>query len=242
MKNQIMLLMLGIILLTSIANVSAVQYFQDRYFVGNDTTRVHASLFWDIGYLTPDHVTGGNKLQTYIYYNIYPADWNSQNALNYSVQYCNIQINFFKEMDNSSTLIYNATYTSATDDIYNAKYFVELEQNDGYTADIDCKFAHQRPSRLELPADFSMVTPSWECKACQMYKWNLLEQQTAVTKNVGDNTLEVFDFIKKLVYLNFEILIAIFWLIMIGFVFLAFSLIFTGIYWLFLYLKRVARI
>jgi len=75
-----------------------------------------------------------------------------------------------------------------------------------------------------------------------MYKWNLLEQQTAVTKNVGDNTLEVFDFIKKLVYLNFEILIAIFWLIMIGFVFLAFSLIFTGIYWLFLYLKRVARI
>ena len=241
MKTKILTLMFGILLLMSIANVSAVQYYQSKSFIGDDTTRIHASLFWDFGELSDDSVRSGNSLQTYVWYNIYPSTWNRANP-NYAIQYCNMTVNFFGHMDNVSTLIYNKTYTGVGDDDPNAKYFVELTKGDGYTVTVDCVFAGIRPELLELPADFSIVTPTWECKSCQQYEWSLLEQDIAKAKTIGENTVDVVGFIKQLVLLNFEIVIALFWLILIGTTFVASSLVFVGIYWLFLYLRKVVKV
>ena len=241
MKNKIITLMLGILLLVTMANVSAVQYFQTKSFIGNDTTNLYASVFWDFGELTKENIKGGNPLQTYVLYNIYPSYWNLANP-DYAVQTCNMTIRFFQYMDNSSRIIYNKEYTGATDDDPNAKYFVKLNKGDGYSVDVTCQFSGIRPDSLDIPADFSIVTPTWECKACQFYEWSLLEQDIAKAKVIGENTKDVVGFIKQLILLNFEIVLALFWLILIAVSFMGTSLIFVGIYWMFLYLRKVTKI
>ena len=241
MKNKIITLMLGILLLVSITNVSAVQYFQTKSFIGNDTISAYASVFWGFDELTKENIKSGNPLESYVWYNIYPSEWNLANP-DYAVQTCNMTIRFFQFMDNSSRIIYNKEYTGATDDDPNAKYFVKLNKGDGYSVTIDCKFSGIRPDSLDMPSDFSIVTPTWECKACQFYEWSLLEQDIAKAKVIGDNTRDVVGFIKQLVSINFEIVLSLFWLVLIAVSFLGTSLIFVGIYWMYLYLRKVAKI
>jgi len=242
MKYKIMMGVLAFLLIVSMVNVSAVTFWQERYFRGNYTTQVRGVVIWDFGNLLPDKIKSGSELETYVWYNMYPQKWNRDNP-NYAVRYCNMTITFWEYLGNSSKRIYNQTFTSASEDKLNAKYFVNLNQGDSYDVDIFCVFSDNRPEFLEeLPADFSIVTPTWECKECQYYEWSVLEQDIAKAKTIGDNTLDIVGYIKQVVLLNYEIAIALFWLILLSGGFIGISLVFVGVYWLFLYFRRVVRV
>lgn len=231
------MMMFAIFLLASLTTISAVEFYQVQSFQGNFTTRNHIYLKWDTGNLASDHIKSGNPLQAYFYYTIYIKKWNEENP-DYSVQNCNMTIRLVGD----NRTIYNEIFTGAEEDTINAKYFIELNKDDLYTNTIDCEFSGIRPDDLDMPVTISVVTPTWECKACQYYEWSILSQDIIKAQTIGENTVEVFEFIKELIYLNFEIIIAIFWLILIGVSFVATSLIFVGIYWLFLYLRRVTNV
>jgi hypothetical protein len=240
MKNKIIMMMFAIFLLASIINVSAIEYYQVKSFQGNQTTRSHTLLIADTSGLVSDHIKSGNPFQAYFLYTIYVQKWNTDNP-DYAVQNCNMTIRFLDSLDNSSDIIFNRVFTGVEEDTINAKYFVELYTSDLVTATIDCLFSGTRPDDLDMPITISTVAPTWECKACQYYEWSVLEQDIVKAQTIGSNTIEVMEFIKGVVLLNFEIIIAIFWIILIIAGLTATSLIFIGVYWLFLWFRSIGR-
>jgi len=240
-KKNVIALVVVLFLFISIAGVSAVQYFQGKTFIDDDRINNRASYFWDVGDLTSDHVKSGGKLQVYVRYDVYTAKWNRDNP-DYAVDNCNFTIEFLDGFTGNMTIIYNQIFTGITEDVSMAKYFVELDKGDGFNANFNCKFSGIRPELLEMPVSMSIVTPTWECKECQYYEWSILEIDVQKAKTIGDNTADVVDYIKSLIILNYEFFVIFFWIFLLAIGWFAFSLIFIGVYWLYLYLKGVSGI
>jgi hypothetical protein len=266
MKKELIVLMFAFLLLINIVNVNAmIEYWQQKSDMGNGTIKNHLVVFYSKTPMqfstTPkntllcnlfkifcvsetgiieDYVSGNNPYEVYLWYNIYVQKWNIANP-NYKVNRCDWNIRFWGHLENSTTTFINQSYTQADNDVMNAKYFMRLSDGDGMIATQICYFQNQNYHELDIPAEMQLVTPSWECKACQFYEWSLLERDIEKAKSIGDNVVTISDYIKKLILLNFEILLALFWIFLILMIFVAIGLIFVGIYWLFLYLKNITR-
>jgi hypothetical protein len=137
--------------------------------------------------------------------------------------------------------MHNETITKDDPDIFRDKYFVRLKQGDSMRSELNCVYENNRPEKFEIPASMTIVTPTWECKSCQYYEWSVIERDILKAESIGANTVEVVDYIKRLISLNFEIVIAMFWIALIFVTGLSTSLIFVAIYWLFLFLRRYIK-
>lgn len=236
MKKIISCLILAIF---TISLASAyVEYFQQKSDLGNGTIKDHLFVLYnkDAG-LTDDHVSGDNPYEFYIWYSVYPKTWNLAN-LNYSVSYCEWKITKSAGVGNTPSIPVDINYTELDGDVMNSKYFVQLYDGDSIGADVTCRFENSSYNQLYLPASLQIVTPSWECKACQKYEWSLVEREIDKAKSLGDNVARVFTYIKKLFLLNFEIWLAFFWFFIIAMLFVAVGFIFMGAYFLYRFLER----
>jgi hypothetical protein len=237
MKYKIMTLMLAILLVVNLT--SAVQYHQQRILQNDSvTTRIHSFVFRDISGISENHIKANNPLELYVQYDVYIKSWNEKNP-NYKVDNCNVLVRYNSNLENETQVLLNETYTENDTDIFRDKYFVTLETRESILVDIDCEFETNRS--IDTPADFTIVTPTWECQACQMYEWTLTERDIIKAEVIGDNTVEVIDYIKELITINFEIIISLFWIVLILTALVPMSLVFVGIYWLFLYLRRIVQ-
>jgi hypothetical protein len=269
MKKQMLIMMTAILLLISIniINVnSMMEYWQTKESSENGTvvqnhlvtfykkasqtvsatprntflcTYFYVYCYEDTG-IIKDYITGNNPFEVYIWYNIYVNKWN-QNNPNDKVDYCELKIQAMLHNQNVSTIIFDKNYTEADQDIMNGKYFVLLYDGDGFMADQICYFENASTSLLDLPAEMQLVTPTWECKACGYYEWTVVERNVEKAKAVGNNVAIVMSYIQKLGLINFEIWLALFWIFLILCIFISISFIFWGIYFVFLYLRRLAK-
>jgi len=240
MKKLFTLLLLSIFLLSFTS--AEIQFFQKKSDMGNGTIQNHLTIVYSKGGMgiTEDYVTGNNPYEVYLWYNFYPNKWNTNNP-NYKVDYCNFQIKFWGKMENTTTLVFNQNYTPTDPDVFNAKYFMKLNDGDGMIADQICYFENKTYTGLDFPAEMQLVTPTWECKACQYYEWSLQERDIVKAKTIGDNIVDTSGYIKKLILLNFEIWLALFWVFMILMIFISIGLIFMVAYWFYLYIKGLVK-
>lgn len=187
-----------------------------------------------------DYITGNNPFEVYIWYNIYVNKWNQDNPDD-KVDYCEFKINMMLHNQNESIIVFDKNYTEQDEDIMNGKYFVLLYNGDGFRADQICHFQNNDTEDIfSAPAEMQLVTPTWECKACGYYKWTVVERNVEKAKTVGNNVAIIMNYILKLALINFEIWLALFWIFLILCIFMSISFIFFGVYWVFLYLRRLA--
>lgn len=241
MKKIIITLIGMVFLLVIIPSVlSEIDFWQVKHSHGNGTI-VQNYLVSDYsknGYLfNDDYVTGNNPYIVYLLYNIYPKKYNQDNPTDKVIN-CSWVVR--KLTDGDPIILVNETYTENDSDIMNAKYFVQLNDGEGVTADQTCYFENAS-TELSLPAEMQLITPTWECKACQLYEWTLIERNVAKSKSVGDNITTIMNYIQRLFLINFEIWLALFWIFLILCIFMSISFIFWGIYFVFLYLRRLAK-
>ena len=240
MKKQI-IMMIAILLLISIASINAeIDFWQVKHSHGNGTI-VQNYLVSDYsknGYLFhDDYVTGNNPYIVYLLYNIYPKKYNQDNPTDKVIN-CSWTVR--KLTSGDPIILINTTYTENDSDIMNAKYFIQLNDGEGLTADQTCYFQNAS-TELSLPAEMQLVAPTWECKACQQYEWQTIERSVQKAETLGNNVVTITDYIKKLFLINFEIWLALFWIFLILCIFMSISFIFFGIYWIFIYLRRLAK-
>ena len=245
MKNKllpILFISIFIILLISPLVKSEIQFWQEKTDSGNGTIKNHLVLFYSKGGfgVTDDYVSGNNPYEVYLLYNVYVKKWNADNP-NYKVDNCEFIVKFWGHLENTTTILTDLNFTQADSDIFNGKYFVKLGDGDGMIADQICKFQNNNFTDLDIPAEMQIVTPTWECKACQYYEWSVQESAIAKTQSIGDNVVSVSNYIKKLFMINFEIWLALFWFFLIFMIFTSVGLIFVVMYWLYLYLRRVMK-
>lgn len=245
-RNQIMISFLFLFLilfsLCLINPVSAnVEFMQERYFRVTNTTNSMQDhiIFFYLSKETRDYVADDKPIEAYITYSIYPKTWNTDNP-DYAVQYCNISVLYSGALTNSSYISFNETIYP-TQDIFSKKYYKRINENDGIIVDAFCVFEDEMPDTLDMPITIRLSTPTWNCKACQFYEWSKSQRDVDKAVILGDYTTEIIEYIKDLIQLNYEILLALFWFAMIMILFSAIFLIFIGIFWLYLYLNKLAK-
>jgi hypothetical protein len=245
-KNKLVaLLLVGFLALIFLPLCSAeIQTFQykDNYN-GTGIVKTHIYLSYQKGKFTPngiDYVSGNNQFQPYFYYDIYVRNWNAVNSADY-INYCNFRITFLSHAGNLSTIIYDKNYTSLNEDVRNAQYFIPMVDNDKVMGDISCYFNNTNYTGLDIPASLQVVLPSFECQACQYYKWTIGQADITKAEVIGNNVVSVSTYIKKLFEINFEILLALFWIFLISMALFSFGMIFIGVYWLYLYIRHLGK-
>lgn len=236
MKNKMLFLVLGMMLLVNMISIDAVSYQQVKQDRGNNTIRNFAFIFnGQDG--TPNYIPNGKPLELQVKYRTYIETWNNANYNN-TVSYCNLKIAQLYHTINSSTILFNGNFTGDTAD---SLFFLQLADRDGAEIYLECYFTNNAPVTLEIPADFSIVSTSWECKACQLYEWSLVEKSVAVADNVQSKTSLTFNYITKLFLLNYEIVVFGFWILLILLLLLTVGLIFSGIAFLYKYIEGIAK-
>lgn len=242
MNKQTMLIIFAIILIANLNFALAeIEFFQFKIDMGNGTIKNHLVGFYDKeGGVSENYVSGNNPYEVYLLYNFYVNKWNADNP-NFKINKCDWLVYFWGHLQNSTTLVFNQSYTGTDEDLFNAKYFMKLNDGDGIVADQICYFQNRSTNNLDVPAEMQLITPSWECKSCQYFEWSVQERSIIKAKSIGDNVVSVSDYIKKLFMLNFEIWLAIFWFFLIIMIFISIGLVFIMAYWFYIYLRRIMK-
>jgi len=230
----------GLLVLTflviSISNVSAVYYFQEKRFASdNVSTYIWSAVTYDT-FTSPDllifdHIASGNPLTSYVWYNTYVDTWNAQNP-NYIVNHCDLTIQY-SGVNEPLITIFNQTFTGT---ISNGKYFVKLKKGDVYYVNMSCTFNSSR--LLEIPASFTIVSPTWECRECQFYNWNQNQIQLTKATTINNNVNTIFNYIGNLVGQLYSLFVVFMWILLIGIVLFSVGLLFVGVIWVY---KLIAR-
>jgi hypothetical protein len=162
--------------------------------------------------------------------------WNLDNP-NYYVNNCTLNSRIWHIGENDTyydtTLIFNYDV-----DYANAKEFYFLSDGDTIFIDMKCYFNSTAPSSSQMPTSMQITTPTWKCKACQYYDWAVTEKTIMKAGDVSDKTTQVMTFIKQIIFLNFEMWVILFWILIILLFFISIGLIFAGVYWVFMYMKN----
>lgn len=184
-----------------------------------------------------DQIKSGNPFTSYINYNTYIDVWNTENPNN-TIQYCQLTVRYSASTQNGNTIIFQQNFTKS---ISNGKYFVKLKKGDSYFSEMQCKFNQPSQRLLDIPADFTIITPTWECQACQYYNWN--QQQIQIDKAVilGDYTTTILSYIVQLASQFYSLLIVAWWILLILLIISAVGLIFAGAIWLYKLIARHTR-
>lgn len=187
-----------------------------------------------------DYISGNNPLNVYLFYSIYVKSWNEKNP-SYRVDYCNLTIQSITGVQQTAELIYTEVITENDEDINNAKYFIQLNKNDVFIADIYCKYENQIPEKLQMPETMQIVMPSWDCKACQYYEW--LQQEQSIRKSIltGNNTKTIINYITDFISLHYEIILTLFWIFLILILYTVIALIFIVGFWMYEYIRRKVK-
>lgn len=221
-----------------------VSFYQTRELslVNPHQTRISNSVFWYEGQFegVKDAITSDNLLEVEIDFSMYPQSWNTANP-NFTIENCTLTMNYFESKLNNSYILYTTTTTKNDIDIFGDKYFVRLPQKDGISVFMDCYFTNESNRVLDTPTELSIKLPTYECKSCQYYNWLKDTRSVEKAKIVGRNAVSTWEYIRELVSLNFEIILALFWLLMILIFVGAIGIIFIAIYWVFLYLKNLSK-
>jgi hypothetical protein len=234
-----------------------LSYSKSGMAISQDTMHEDCDEWWCIIYqffvsyskggmvVVNDYVSGDNPYEIYFLYSFYPRTWNELNPYN-QVNYCEFIVRHLTHLSGEPQTIYAINYTGQNADVSNAKYFVRLNDGDGVVSDISCHFQNATSetsaiNSLDMPATIQVVTPTWECKMCQFYEWSLVERDILKAQTIGGNVVIVSEYIKKLIALNFEILLALFWFFMIMMIFVAIGFIFLICYYFYLFLKNIIK-
>jgi len=218
-----------------------LEYFQYPQDIGNQTSKDHLFFCYynNLGLGLSDYTT--NDLEAYILYSI---ETYNNTALDPTkpIDNCNFLIKYLNRT--SSPIILNQTFTPSDYNVLGAKYFFKMKVGDCVSADITCKYesyANLTHPYLDIPATMQLVTPTKECKACQMAEWSNAYRKIEIAQHLNSNRVSIVDYIYKLIMLNFEFLLALWWIFLILMIFVAIGLIFILAYWLYLYLRKVGK-
>lgn len=243
MKKQILILSAIIISIFLINLVSSeLSFWQVKEDRGNGTMLNRMVLTYSKGGfgIANDYVLANDPLETYLLYSVYVKKFNFDNP-NFKVNYCTLKIQTDRVLGIDNVTIYEKNYTEIDSDIFNAQYFFQLYDGDQAIVEQTCHYFNQGFHELLLPAEMQMVMPTSSCKACQFYLFTKQEADIQKTQSVADNSVIISNYIKRLVLLNFEVIVALFWILLIISLFIGIGLIFIAVYWLYLYINHLAK-
>ena len=229
-----------------------VQYYQYKTLRGNNTIYNYDTITLN-GFIdydknaedSLDYIKKNNPFEFYVSYRFYLNSWNDLQNNSRNVEYCNLTGIFLPaNVTSLSKILFSRTFylNESDSDASSNKFFFSIQDNEAVRIEANCKFREFQSLSpvydLDMPLDYSIVMPSWNCKACQLYEWS--KQQITISKatTLDDYTSNTISFTKRLFQINYEIITILFWIFTFVMFYIAITLLFTGAYWGYLYIKK----
>src|SRR4030067_97402 len=172
-----------------------VEYIQNKLFIfgegifGYSTILNSAFLRYDKS--ESDFVANNNPLEVSVNFRTYLQKWNNSTE-SLDVDWCNIAVIYVNSLSDNVTVLYNRTFYPNESDIDSDDFFVKLQDKDIMRTVASCHFVNVQTLNplydLDMPLDFNLNTPTWECKACQFYEWEQRIRDVDKAVLLGDNT------------------------------------------------------
>jgi hypothetical protein len=246
-KRYLLLVLIVFSILTFfIQNVNASQYYQYVYPQNDSHT---TTIYGWINYpyedrIVREQITDGYFYQFAIMYSMYPKLWNDQSPN--LIQYCQINITtqqYYSTLNGDSpTQIIQEYYQRVSDtDLNNQEFYISLSRGDTAYFKLDCYFTNSSMQSLNIPANLQVRTPTYECQQCKKYEWSKIQPTLYKADTLLQANTNNIEYIKKIIFINFEFLVIAYWFILILAVIFAVGLIFLAVYWVYIWLSKVTR-
>lgn len=166
-----------------------------------------------------------------------------------NVDYCNLTILHFKnEYDGNGDFINSTIETQSL-------YFTSIPTTSGFLifnmrsrdnllGDISCHYTdiNSLYEQNVLVGKIGTYLPSFECVGCSDFSLEELSNQIENNEEIANNELEIYDKVETFFSWNMQVWLIASWLIKIAFILLAITLIFSGIYYFYKYLKSIEEL
>lgn len=190
-----------------------------------------------------DYIAEGKPLEVQIRYSCEDiSEWNT-NYANYSIQYINLTI---IKLERAITQGNRIDVTTTTDVIrldtmqnpfHNAKHFIQLRHRETLTTELNTYYTNT--TIADSPCTFDIILPTWSCNACEEYEYAQQEQDITLTQNINDDRNTIYTHTKRLIYINYEILLILYYATLISAVIALIALITYSLIFIYKYIKRL---
>lgn len=247
-KRYFMFSLMFFFLLTfSFQFVNAVEFREDIIVkLDNHTIQKYASVVHPYEeVVVKDKIADGYFYEFSVNYNVYPKLWNNQSPN--LIQYCDMNITtqkYYSYLDkigvtNAPKTFFYERYLEQ--DAYNQEVFISLSKGDSAFINLECYFTNSSLRSLDIPADFHISSPTYSCLQCQKYQWASLQPVLLKSEFLLQANTNNIDYIKKIVFINYEFVVIAYWFVLILAVVFSVGLIFLCVYWLYLWISKVSR-
>jgi hypothetical protein len=258
-KNKIMMLGLGIFfLLVSMSYmVSAEVSLWTDVYINYDDQVVSQYGYYQFDDTSSRGVGRDKSIEMILWYEVEGLPYNLSVG-NYSgyVDWCNLTIKHDKNEYGgtfwSVVGLEGGNYlntTTTTDNYYfenttiisfdQLSYF--LKDKDSLTTDMKCHYTDEASVFVEsiLFGRVNVYMGAYECNDCEEYSLEQLSNEIERNNQIIEDQSEVYDKIQSVVAMNYNVWLIIGWVLKIGLIFTAVTLIFGGVYWLYLLFKSI---
>jgi len=248
MKNKIMMIMLGIMLMM-IPFVIGEEYMFNGISIDyvNNLTKETAS-YWFVD--TSESGIGKNKdINILLWSEVEGLPFDFSGNYSVVVDWCNYTIDHdINIYDNLGNLI-NVTnekvnYYFENTTIFNSTQLIfHLRSRDSLRVIMSCHYTDSSYLYVEniLVGRFYTYFPSFECDGCEKYSLEEITHQTEVQQNLTENELNIYGNIQAIIEWDWEIWLIVSWIIKFIFLFIGISLIFSSVYYYYKFLLNLSE-
>jgi hypothetical protein len=198
---------------------------------------------------------GNNKdIPITFYYTVQQLPYNLTNG---NVDWCNLTITHFRniygtqfvafegffggELLNTTIEIQNVYFTTAP--VTSGQITVNIRSRDTINADMKCHYENVSDLYEDniLVGMLTTYMPSFECMGCDKYDFEELSNQITSEEAITLNEVAIYERIQTAIDWNFQIWLILSWVIKIVFLLLAVGLIFSGVYFFYIFLKKISQ-
>ena len=246
MRNKILTLMLGMILIFAIIPFTSAELTLWNSVIKNtDKSVVKYHAFYTFEDTSATGVGKNKDIPITLYYVIEPLPYALTGG---SVDWCNVSTSHFKNIYDKEGFIENTT--TETQSLYflggglsTGELILNMRSKDSLIADVTCHYTDVNYLYEDnvLVGRFTTYMPSFECNGCTKYTLEELSQQIEQQESITENELAIYNKIQTFLGWNFQIWLILSWIIKIAFVLIAVSLMFIGVYYFYIFLRDIGR-
>lgn len=244
--KKLLTLILGMILLfTIIPMVSSEMTLWNSVIKDETNSLVKYHAFYTFEDTSAKSVGKNKDIPITLYYVIEPLPYALTGG---SVDWCNLTTNQFQNNYDKEGNLENTTadvrslYFSGGG-LSTGTMLFNMRSRDSLIADITCHYTdvNYLYDKNILVGRFTTYIPSFECATCTQYTLEELSQQIDKQEEITANELAIYDKIQTALDWNFQIWLVLSWIIKIAFVLIAVSLVFMGVYYFYIFLRKIGE-
>lgn len=258
MRNKILSLMLVSIFLVTLMSisVSSEMWYWNTVNLDYDDQTVAQHGYYQFDDTSAKGVGRNKPIDLTIWYDVEGLPYDLTPTYAGNVDWCNLTITHLENEYGTEFVAWQGVVggeyinTTTTVDSYlfentinhtNGQLEYSMKDKDGLTVDMKCHYTDGNSTFVDniLFGRYTTFFGAYQCDDCEEYSLEELSNTVERNDEIIIEETQVYENIQSVVDMNYQLWLIASWLVKIGFVIIAVSLVFAGVYYLYLFFKDI---